>query len=197
MLAPFLETLFDEGDVTFTAAPQSPPPDRKDAERVLARAFGDYRLEIAGPLIEYDAITALAAAEFVRWACWFLVHRDSAAEEVRRHMQPLPAPATPPQHLAADLTFHYLPLLYRRARALSPDDVLTQTLTLALRTWPLAGVASDLDAAPAAPVDFSGHPGLELLYAERYARHPRANWLPPGRVAEYVEWIATSECKKK
>ena len=27
------------------------------------------------------------------------------------------------------------------------------------------------------------------LYAERYAKHPRENWLPAGRIAEYVELV--------
>ena len=40
----------------------------------------------------------------------------------------------------------------------------------------------------AAP-EFADHPGLEMLYAERYVRHPRENWLPVGRMAEYVELV--------
>src|SRR5437868_2850950 len=95
MLSEFLESLFDDGAVVF----RGPPSDEKDsAERVLARPFADYRLEVAGPLIELDLPTACAAPEF-------------------------------------------------------------------------------------------DHAGLEMLYAERYMKHPRENWLPEGRIAEYVELI--------
>src|SRR5882724_6466626 len=139
MLSEFLESLFDDGAIVFREAPTS--IDKESAERVLARAFADYRLEVAGPMIEFDLPTARAAAEFVRWACWFLVHRDSSAEEVAARLKLPPAPTTAGQHLSVDLTFRHLPQLHRRARAMSPDDVLTKTLADALRAWPLSGVA--------------------------------------------------------
>jgi hypothetical protein len=186
MLSEFLESLFDDGAVVFRAAP--PLIGKDSAEDVLARAFAEYRLDVAGPLIDFDAPTALAAAEFVRWACWFLVHRDSPAAEVTQRLKLPPAPTTASQHLSADLTFRHLPHLHRRARALSPDDVLTKLLADALRAWPLAGVASDIEEAPTTPPEFD-HAGLQLLYAERYVKHPRENWLPKGRIAEYVELI--------
>src|SRR5262245_41734121 len=145
MLSEFLESLFDDGDVVFRAPPQT--SDKDSAERLLARAFADYRLEVAGPLVEFDAPTAIAAAEFVQWACWFLVHRDSPAEEVTARLKLPPGPTTASQHLSADLTFRHLPQLHRRARATSPDDVLTKTLAAALRAWPLSGVASAIEEA--------------------------------------------------
>src|SRR5262245_34508425 len=124
MLTEFLESLFDDGDIVFREAP--PPPSWDTVDRVLARAFADYWLEIAGPLIDFDVPTARAAAEFMRWACWFLVHRDSPAAELSARLKLPPAPMTPSQHLSADLTFRHLPQLHRRASALSPDDVLTK-----------------------------------------------------------------------
>jgi hypothetical protein len=185
MLSEFLESLFDDGDVVFREPPQSSNKD--SADQVLARAFADYRLEVAGPLIDFDLPTALSAAEFVRRACWFLVHRDSPAREVAERLKLPPAPTTASQHLSADLTFRHLPQLHRRARALSPDDVLTKALTAALRAWPLSGVASDIEDSPTTALEFCGHSGLEMLYAERFVKRPRENWLPAGRIAEYVE----------
>jgi hypothetical protein len=125
----------------------------------------------------------------MRWACWLLVHRDSPAAEVSQRLKLPAAPAAASQHLSADLTFRHLPQLHRRARAMSPDDVLTKALADALRAWPLSGVASDIQEAPTTPLDFAGHAGLEMLYAERYVKRPRENWLPMGRIAEYVELI--------
>jgi hypothetical protein len=190
MLAPFLAKLWDQGEVVFEAAPQSPAPDREVASQLLAAAFADHGLEIAGPAIAFDSATALAAADFVHLACWFLLHRDSSAEEVRSRLSLPRRPANPAEHLSADLTLRYLPQLQRRARVLAADDILTTLLTQVLRDWPLAGVASDLEEPPTVPVDFSGHRGLELLYAERYARHPRENWRPAGRIAEAIELVS-------
>ncbi len=46
----------------------------------------------------------------------------------------------------------------------------------------------DLDAEPLGPLDFAGHPGLQLLYAERLAAAPRAAWVPPaGPAREWAE----------
>jgi hypothetical protein len=188
MLAEFLESLFDDGAIVFREAP--PSVDKDSPDRVLARAFADYRLAVAGPLIDFDAATARAAAEFVRWACWFLVHRDSSAEDVATRLKPPPAPTTAGQQLSADLTFRHLPQLYRRAKAMSPDDVLTTALADALRAWPLSGVLSDIEDAPTTMPEF-GHSGLEMLYAERYVKHPRENWLPKGHGAEYVDLVRT------
>ena len=51
--------------------------------------------------------------------------------------------------------------------------------------FPLTGVLSDVVQAPSGDLLFSGHAGLELLYAERLAANFRKDWLPPaGRVRE-------------
>ena len=38
-------------------------------------------------------------------------------------------------------------------------------------------------------LDFGGHEGLMLLYAERLARHEKPAWRPVGRPFEYVELV--------
>ena len=42
-----------------------------------------------------------------------------------------------------------------------------------LRRWPLSGVLSDVVEAPIGPLEFGGHPGLMLLYAERLGDNDR------------------------
>ena len=113
--------------------------------------------------------TALAAAEWTRRACWFLVSRGEPPGVVDRALGAPPAPRSAAEHLAADLTFRYLPAVHRRARAIDPGDVLALRLVEVLRRWPLSGSASDVEEGPTSPVDFGGHEGLMLLYAERLA----------------------------
>jgi len=189
MLADFLASLFDDGAVTFREPPPPHAPAAAAARTALARAFQVYRLDIAGPLLDFDTSVGFAAAEFVWRACWYLVHRDAPAGEVTTMLKMPPSPRMPSEHLSADLTFRHLPQLHRRSRAMSQSDVLTTTLTVALRAWPLSGVASDVEDAPTIPVDFGGHLGLEMLYAERYAKRPRATWMIAGRIAEWVELL--------
>jgi hypothetical protein len=140
--------------------------------------------------VPFDAPAALAAAEGVWLACWFLLQRREPAEEVEKALVLPPAPATAAEHLSADLALRFLPPLVRRARSLDADDVLTIWLTRVLRQAPLSGVRSDLEEGPLAPVVLGGHPGLLLLYAQRLADHVRPAWVPAeGPARPYVEMV--------
>jgi hypothetical protein len=186
-LADFLDRLFNQGEVIFQERPVS-GKDQSGTTDLLRRAHAQELLEIAGPPLEFRPTPALAAAELVRQACWFLVQREQPAEDVERHLG-LDPPAVADDHLSADLTLRYLPQVHRRARALVPDDPLTQRLAQVLRQWPLSGVLSDLPGRPLTPPDFGHHPGLLLLYAERFVANHKAEWLPDGRGLEFVELV--------
>jgi hypothetical protein len=82
-----------------------------------------------------------------------------------------------------------LPAVLRRAGAKS-DEALADEVRAALLRWPLSGVLADLEEAPAGPLDFHGHPGLQLLYAERLVNGPRSAWVPPdGPAREWAERV--------
>jgi hypothetical protein len=181
----FLEQLFAEGKIVF----RSRPVRDRGAGEVLERTYALYSLEVAGPPVDFDARTALAAGELVAQACWFLLsHAEPEAELERCLVMPGP-PRSAAQHLSADLVFRYLPHVHRRARAIAPDDLLPKRLADVLRQWPLSGVLSDVDDAPTTGLEFDGHPGLLLLYAERLARKEKAAWVPTKAGLEYVELV--------
>jgi hypothetical protein len=187
--AQFLTQLFDSGEIIF----REPPMDRPSAHAVaiLADAFGAHALNVAGPPIAFDPSTATAAAEFLRQASWALVNRDERARELKRRLK-LPGPAvTPSQHLSADLVLRYVPQVLRRARGLDSSDPMVEILAQALRSWPLSGVLSDLSDGPLVPLDFGGHSGLLLLYAERSLGNDRPAWrpAPPARACDYDELV--------
>jgi hypothetical protein len=170
----FLQSLLETGEVILSERPRPGPRERGPAGEYLAKSYRYYRLEVAGPLVDFDAEAALAAGEFVWLACWFLLDRSEPAETLRRDLVLPPAPVTPAQHLSADLVLRYLPQVYQRAQAFAPDDLLTSILADALRQAPLSGVlltARTPKEEP--PLDFGGHPGLQLLYAERLAERKR------------------------
>ena len=174
----FVTRLLDEGKVVFRSAqtPQDRPTERDVA--TLADAFGTYSLSVAGPPIAFDARTACEAAEVVRQASWALVNREERVADLKRRLRMSAAPTTPAQHLSADLLLRYLPQLLKRARGLDPTDPLIAILGDLLRRWPLSGVLSDVEEGPLVAIDFGGHPGLLLLYAERLAAHDRPAWRP-------------------
>jgi hypothetical protein len=189
-LAEFLPRLLEHGEVRLRRRPTPSPADREQARRVLQDAFVHYRLDVAGPVIAFDAASALAAAEAVQMACWFLVNRDEPEEAVKQALQLTAAPDSPSAHLSADVVLRFLAHVHRRARTLEAADVLTRELSDILRKWPLTGVQSDVDEPPLTPLEFGGHEGLLLLYAERFVRRPKPAWRPPGgRLLEYVELV--------
>lgn len=185
----FLTALFDEGKIVFRA----PPRDRLTtaAAGILVEAFGSHGLAVAGPPIPFELQIAGAAAELLRQAAWALVnHNERMAELAKRLKMPF-VPTSPSHHLSADLTLRYLPQVLRRARGLDPSDPLVVQLENELRQWPLSGVLADIGLPPLGPLDFGGHPGLLLLYAERLASNDRPAWrpTPPGEGWDYYELV--------
>ena len=185
----FLRGLLNEGAAVLRERPHGVGDERPEAETLLAEAFADHRLDIAGPLLAFDAGTALAAAEQLWFACWFLLHRGEPPAEVEKCLRPCTPPVTASQHLSADLVLRFAPRVYRRARRADAADMLTKWLEQLLRRHPLTGVLSDIEEGPLAPVHLEDHPGLLLLYAERLAENPRPAWAVQGPVSSYIEMV--------
>jgi hypothetical protein len=180
----WLDRLLADGEAVLDGPPACGRAEESAALTVLRRAYAAHALDVAGPPVPFDPAAALAAAEEVAWACWRLVGGDPGRG------RPLGEPATPAAHLCADLTLRLLPTVHRRARLRAEDDPLALELAALLRRWPLSGVLADLTGPPAGPLDFGGHPGLQLLFAERLVGHEKSGWLPPaGPARERVELV--------
>ncbi len=184
-----LHGLLHDGSVRLREPPRLTDRERESVLALLANAFADDRLDIAGPPIAFAPETALHASLWLARACWFLLHRGEPDEVVTRSLTTLPDPHSAAEHLSADLVFRYLPQIHRRARVVNPRDPLTLRLEEMLRRFPLSGVLADLDEPPLAAVELAGHPGLLLLYAERLANRPRPAWMPGEAGQPYVELV--------
>jgi len=185
----FLLRLLEQGSVALAARPVLTDADRPAATALLSSAFRNHALDVAGPAIPFDPAAALAAAAFVGKACWFLVSRGENSDEVARSLA-YPAPAdSAAAHLSADVVLRFVPAVYRRARVVAPDDILTDALAKVLRQWPLTGALSDVPEGPLTPPTFCGHPGLLLLYAERLAGRPKSEWASDGPAWPYIELV--------
>jgi hypothetical protein len=188
-LAEFLRQLFDRGSIVFESAPLAQTDMSEEEGSLLGEVFRDRSLELAGPPLTLDAELAFASSQFVFHAAWFLVHRGDSVDVVSGRLEFPRNPATPSEHLSADLVLRFVPSIYRRALAAAPTDALTECCADVLRRWPLSGVLSTIDDVPLTPLDFGGHEGLRLLYAERLAARERANWFPAHRGLEWVERV--------
>ena len=185
----FLSGLLREGRIVFRRGPGRGTGASEGAVGVLSRAYEDDRRDVAGPAIPFDAAVACEAGELVWHACWALVSRGDRVGELEPRLTMRRPPSRPSDHASADLLLRYLPQVYRRARAIDPSDPLVAMLGGVLRQWPLSGVLADLEDGPATPPDLAGHPGLMLLYAERFAGRPRPAWQPGGRARDAHELV--------
>lgn len=171
------------------ARPRVEDGELETAERLLAAAYADHRLDVAGPPIDFDPSSALAAAKQLWFACWFLLQRGDSADEMEKAMPPLPPPETAAQHLSTDLVLRFAPQILNRSRSLDPTDILTKRLEQLLRSHPLSGVRADIEEEPLIPLRLGDHPGLMLLYAERLVEKKRPAWVPDGPALAYVEMV--------
>lgn len=187
-LAALTQALLSEGRIFLSGPIQDTPGEEQATLEVLEGAFNHHRCSVAGEPIPFDKGIALACARFVARASWYLVERMDTEAELEKRLW-LPLPKTPSQLLSGDLLLRYVPSLYKRARLLGPNDVLTQRLENTLRRWPLSGVLAELFDEPIGDLDFGGHRGLFLLYAERLAAHFKPAWVPSGPGLPYVELV--------
>jgi hypothetical protein len=189
-LAQFLQDLLQDGRIHFANRPARVHPPPADAIEVLERAYATHSLTVAGPLILFDPVMALAAAEMVMYASWFVVSHDEPDSAITEELRMPHLPATAADHLNADLFFRYLPQVHRRSRAMNPEDPLTVLLEKTMCDWPLSGVLGDVAEPPSGDTGFGGHAGLQLLYAERLAMHEKPAWTAPGgSTSAFVELV--------
>ncbi len=181
----WLDRVLTTGESVLDAAPQLLLSERRPVTERLRAAFDLHALDVAGPPVAFDPDAALRAAEVLARACWVLVSGDEGA----RPAPALDPVATPEANLSADVTLRFLPAVHRRARLREPGGALVRALDRILRAWPLSGVLADLDGAPLVVPEF-GHPGVQLLYAERLAATGRAGWVPAtGPARDWVERV--------
>jgi hypothetical protein len=179
----WLARVLADGESVQTVPPELAPGERPAALARLREAFDDLALDLAGPPIPFDPDAALGAAIVLARACWRLVGGDRDGR-----LDVGSEPTSPSVHLSADVTLRLLPSVYRRA--LTRDGPLAEELAAVLRRWPLSGVLADLDGGPVTPPEFGGHPGLQLLYAERLAATGRPGWVPAaGPAREWAERV--------
>src|SRR5262245_22559445 len=183
----WLARVLAEGDSVLDAAPSLSAQDRPAVLEALRTAYEQHALDVAGPPIAFDPAAAVGAALVLARACWLLVGDDEAGGD---SLTVGAEPSSPSAHLSADVTLRFLPSVYRRARLANADGALAIELARLLREWPLSGVLADLDGAPSTPPEFGGHPGLQLLYAERLVGVARPGWVPrDGPAREWVECV--------
>ena len=192
-LTRFISQLLEEGRAT-VSGDLSPleAADRRAAEARLQEFYEEDLLEMPGEAPEFDADSALWAAEYIYNALQLTILRDIDSETVAQYLNPgLPA-SNPEAIYSADLMLRYLPQLFGLAKGLSPQDIVVAKLKETAALWPFSSVG--LDTGPALPdvKSILAHPSLRYAYADRIiARQDRSRALQAG-VSELVAEVLGS-----
>lgn len=184
---PWLRGVLQEGASLLSEPLSLPAAEVAEVTQILQSEFHLHALDVGGAKMEFSPTFALKAAKLLAQACWVYVANAGSPES------PLALalePRGPADHLAVDLCFRFLPVVYRRAKMRSLESVLVRELNAILRRWPLSGVLADLEEGPLIEPAFQDHQGLQILYAERLVQFPRATWVPSaGKAREWVEFV--------
>ena len=180
--ADWLQRVLAHGESAQESAPTPLADDRVRALPLLRAAHEQRALSVAGPVLPFAPESAWQAARLLAEACWKLVGESPP--------EPLPtievSRVSAADHFSIDLSLRFLPTVYRRAAARESGVALAAELESVLRRWPLSGALANLDGNPTTAPDFEGHPGLQLLYAERIVKSAQPGWIPTDGLAR--EW---------
>lgn len=186
-LSEFLNDLFNEGRVQLSRPTEISHAELQEADKVIVAFEQNYRRELPAipPLLCLPA-SRWAATVFYR-ACQFAVFRDVGQEIISQTMAvPCPEGDPPAIHYSVDLTFRFLPDLFKLAKSASLDDpLLMQLMRLAVR-WPLSSVGiSGIDKIET--YSWEKHPALLTLYVDRVIARSDVSRLSNPTVREAIQ----------
>ena len=208
----FLKQLLETGSVSIET-PDAPT----DAERSLSvdilREFeSNWRLNWAQEAPEFHPSSASWASESLYRCCQLLLYRDLLVEDSLASECPIADADMPRIHYNVDLTFRFLPNLWRFAQREAEVDPLTQVIRNWCLRWPLSSVGAvnlaDPNLVPPETADesqttdlgsteihfpiqeFWPHPSLAQQYVDRIVEHKDNTRLKAPHVADRILAIA-------
>lgn len=172
--------------------------DLDNARALLRRSYVRWSLDMPGPSMPFDETIALGAGQILFHASRAFALTDHASWQALNAGRPrLGTPSLACEHASADVSLRFLPDLHRRALAAieEPSDPFLVYLSDLLRRWPLSGASASIDDPPTSSLEFDGHRGLRMLYAERLLHSPtdKFSWIPSGDGWEVLRWVAAAE----
>ena len=169
VLAPFLDQLFQSGQVKLGTARPLMAAETAAIDR-LRQEEEAYRADFPGDAPSFSLDAGYWAAGILYRACQFFAARDLPEQAVRADLsQPCPKPENQLEVIySVDITFRYLPALYRLAAARAAADPLIEELRALADNWPLSGTGVPAGSDRSTRVDhFMSHPGLVQVYVDR------------------------------
>jgi len=208
----FLKQLLDTGSVSIET-----PDGPTDAERslgvdILCEFESDWRLNWALQAPAFHPVSASWASESLYRCCQLLLYRDLRVEDSLASECSTADADLPRVHYNVDLTFRFLPTLWRFTQREAEVDPLTQIIRNWCLRWPMSSVGAvnltapnlalseAVDETPTAapgpteinfPIqEFWSHPSLAQCYVDRIVEHKDNTRLKAPHVADRILAIA-------
>jgi hypothetical protein len=181
-LASRLQQLLETGRIEVPHPLTASELDDDRAWPILQEFEQEYRQTIAHRPPPLDRGTSLwAAGQFLR-ACQFAVYRELGPELINTGLEKRPPGAadTAAVHYSVDLTFRFLPDLYRFVKAAATLDPLLDRMEEWAGDWPLSSVGiAGIQPGRDALVVILAEPCLMMMYMDRIElRGDDSRWLP-------------------
>ncbi|MGK0186117.1 MAG: hypothetical protein ACI9R3_001900, partial [Verrucomicrobiales bacterium] len=189
MLAPFLDQLFESGRIQLATSRPLQTAETAAIDRLKEEETA-WRNDFPGAAPGFSLDASYWAAGIVYRAAQFFSARDLPAEAVYADLStPCPlASNTIEASYSVDLTFRYLPSLYKLAAARASADPLVTELQKLADTWPLSGVgipASEIRGGNVTAL--LHHPGHLQLYVDRIIEAKAFDLITETRLRQAVK----------
>jgi hypothetical protein len=142
------------------------PDDLTNAVGFLHAMYEYDALDMPHTPPQYLGAAGLWAAQFFYHALQCTVMRNLDDEAVENLLKDYAEDITPEAIYSVDLTFRYLPDLFKLAKGLAPDDVLVQILKKNALIWNFSSVGMDLGNDVSHGIVLE-HPSLRIAYVDR------------------------------
>ena len=201
----FLQHLLETGKVSIETPDPPSANEVQSVGQILEQFESSWKWQWASTPPKFHLGVASWAAEAIYRSCQLLMYRDVAAEEVKNSLAkecPAADDGKPQQHYNVDLTFRFLPNLWRFTQREAENDPLTTILRQWCFDWPLSSVGavnlvdSELINPEISPQDefaideFWSHPSLAQSYVDRIIEHGDDTRVVNAEVRERILAVA-------
>lgn len=166
-LSNFLDTLFKKGQVL--VAEQITPfttQEKTAASLLLQVAHDRQQLSMPAHMPTFDKKAALWGTIFLYRAVQLTMMRDLDEAAVQEHLPNFSEGMTTEAIYSIDLTFRYLPDLFKLAKGLAPDDPLIKILKQQAQQFPFSSVGISSENIQNQTLILN-HTSLKLAYLDR------------------------------
>jgi hypothetical protein len=185
-LAAFLHRLFTEGRVRVARPTDASEQELRAMDEVLTAFERRYEQDLPGTPPPLAPEAARWGAVMIYRACQFVAFRDLGEAEMAQALGAVcPGDDSPATHYSVDLTFRFLPDLFKLARNAAEGDPLLSRLAHWAGQWPLSSVGI-AGVQPLRTEVITGHPCLLRLYVDRIIARRDTSRLADPRVRDCV-----------